>query len=108
MPLPNHVFSDSDNKQQASDLFPNTSNTLLPTLANPYTDATYVYKKNQQIMIIEHELASSFIQSPESTSILTLMRSSKTKSLATTFLNYFCKQFTFTQLIVGATKKFNN
>jgi len=61
MPLPNRVFSDPDNKQQASDLFLNTSNTLLPILADPHTDAIYVYK-NQQIMIIEHELASSFIQ----------------------------------------------
>jgi hypothetical protein len=61
MPLPNLVFNDSNNKQQTFDLFPNTSNTLLPTLADPHTDAIYVYK-NQQIMIIEHELASSFIK----------------------------------------------
>jgi len=61
MPLPNRVFNDSNSKQQASDLFPNVSNTLLPTLADPHTNATYVYK-NQQIMIIEQELASSFIQ----------------------------------------------
>jgi len=107
MPLPNRVFSNPDNKQHASDLFPNTSNTLMPTLADPHTDATYVYK-NQQIMIIEHELASSFIQSPESTSIMTLVRSSKAKSSATTFLSYSRKQFTSAQLIVGAAEKFNN
>jgi hypothetical protein len=95
MPLPNRVFNDSDNKQQASNLFPNTSNTLLLTFADPHTDATYIYK-NQQIMIIEHELTSSFIQSPESTSILTLVRSLKAKSSAITFLNYSCKQFTST------------
>jgi hypothetical protein len=85
--MPNRVLNNSDSKQQAFNLFPNASKTLLPTLAEPHTDATYAYR-NQQILIIESELASSFIQSPESISILIVLHSSKAKSSATTFLSY--------------------